>query len=260
MKLAIIGCGNLGTSILKGVQSNSDIQHIWATKRNTDSIRQFESEKVSITSNNVKACENASHIVLGLKPYNILPILQEICAQVDLSGKTIISLATGVTTTTIAEVVGANNIIYRAMPNIAASVNESVTCICGLNNTPSTNREVDLIFQSIGKQFYIDEANMDAATVLGACGTAFVLRFVRAMTQAGIEIGFDAQTAGKIVEQTVLGAAKLMGQTGLHPEELIDQVTTPKGCTIAGLNDMEHNGFSSALIKGINGSFKALQD
>jgi pyrroline-5-carboxylate reductase len=100
---------------------------------------------------------------------------------------------------------------------------------------------------------------MEAATVIGACGIAYVLRFIRAMIQGGIEIGFDANTASKIVTQTVKGASELLIQREQHPEFEIDKVTTPKGCTIAGLNEMEHNGFSSALIKGIVTSYKKIE-
>ena len=100
---------------------------------------------------------------------------------------------------------------------------------------------------------------MDAATVLGACGTAFAMRYIRANIQGGIEIGFDAATASLIAAQTVKGAAELLLQKHSHPEEEIDKVTTPKGCTIAGLNEMEHQGFSSSLIKGIATSFNKIQ-
>ena len=99
---------------------------------------------------------------------------------------------------------------------------------------------------------------MDAATVLGACGVAFALRFIRGMVQGGIQIGFDSNTASAIVNQTVKGAAELLLQGHQHPEYEIDKVTTPKGCTISGLNEMEHNGFSSALIKGIVTSFESI--
>ena len=91
---------------------------------------------------------------------------------------------------------------------------------------------------------------MDAATVLGACGTAFAMRYIRANIQGGIEIGFDAATANLIAAQTVKGAAEFLLKKETHPEQEIDKVTTPKGCTIAGLNEMEHQGFSSSLIKG----------
>ena len=99
---------------------------------------------------------------------------------------------------------------------------------------------------------------MDAATVLGACGTAFALRYIRANIQAGIEIGFDAKTARLIAAQTVKGAADLLLTNGTHPEEEIDKVTTPKGVTITGLNQMEHSGLSSSIIKGITESYKKI--
>jgi pyrroline-5-carboxylate reductase len=110
----------------------------------------------------------------------------------------------------------------------------------------------------LGKVVVIDEKLMDAATVLGACGIAYALRYIRANIQGGIEIGFDAATASLIAAQTVKGAAELLIKTGRHPEQEIDKVTTPKGCTIAGLNEMEHQGFSSSLIKGISASFEKI--
>jgi pyrroline-5-carboxylate reductase len=115
------------------------------------------------------------------------------------------------------------------------------------------------LFSGLGKSIFINEEMMDAATVLAACGIAFAMRFIRAMMQGGIEIGFDSKTAKLIVNQTVKGAAQLLIQNELHPEEEIDKVTTPKGYTISGLNEMEHNGFSSSLIKGILTSFNKIE-
>ena len=100
---------------------------------------------------------------------------------------------------------------------------------------------------------------MESATILGACGVAFVLRFMRAMIQGGVQIGFDANTATKIVSQTMKGASNLIIENSTHPEQEIDKVATPKGCTIVGLNEMEHSGFSSALIKGIVSSFESIE-
>jgi pyrroline-5-carboxylate reductase len=110
----------------------------------------------------------------------------------------------------------------------------------------------------LGKVAVIDEKLIEAATILCSCGTAYAMRFIRASIQGGIEIGFDVATASLIVEQTVKGAAELLMQKGTHPEQEIDKVTTPKGCTIAGLNEMEHQGFSSSLIKGISVSYKKI--
>jgi pyrroline-5-carboxylate reductase len=124
-----------------------------------------------------------------------------------------------------------------------------------MNATAGQIKLVEELFSTVGKVVVIEEKLMDAATVLGACGTAYAMRYIRANIQGGIEIGFDAKTASLIAAQTVKGAAELLLQKGSHPEQEIDKVTTPKGCTIAGLNEMEHQGFSSSLIKGIATSY-----
>jgi pyrroline-5-carboxylate reductase len=141
------------------------------------------------------------------------------------------------------------------MPNTAIAIQESVTCLCSNGANKKQVAYVTELFNQLGITISIDEKLMDAATVLGACGIAYALRFIRAATQGGIEIGFDARTANLIAAQTVNGAAELLLKGNRHPEEEIDKVTTPRGCTIAGLNEMEHQGFSSSLIKGIITSF-----
>jgi len=145
------------------------------------------------------------------------------------------------------------------MPNTAADVNESMTMICDNGASAEQRNYITSLFDKIGSTLYIDESLMEAATILGACGIAYVLRFMRAMIQGGIEVGFDAKTATAIVSQTMKGASELIIQNGSHPESEIDKVTTPKGCTITGLNEMEHAGFSSALIKGIVASYKKIE-
>jgi pyrroline-5-carboxylate reductase len=145
------------------------------------------------------------------------------------------------------------------MPNTAVAIRESMTC---LSHSGARQDQIDWVlelFNQVGRVVIIDEKLMDAATVLGACGTAYAMRYIRANIQGGIEIGFDAKTASLIAAQTVKGAAELLLQKGTHPEYEIDKVTTPKGCTIAGLNEMEHQGFSSSLIKGISASYVKIQ-
>jgi pyrroline-5-carboxylate reductase len=144
------------------------------------------------------------------------------------------------------------------MPNTAIAIQESMTCLSSANATEDQVNLVKDLFGTVGKVAVIEEKLMDAATVLGACGTAYAMRYVRANIQGGIEIGFDAATASLIAAQTVKGAAELLLQKGTHPEQEIDKVTTPKGCTIAGLNEMEHQGFSSSLIKGISTSYEKI--
>jgi len=144
------------------------------------------------------------------------------------------------------------------MPNTAIAIQESMTCICAHQ---AKNEQIDYVtdlFGQLGKSVFIEEKLMDAATVLGACGTAFAMRYIRANIQGGIEIGFSAATASLIAAQTVKGASLLLLLKNTHPEQEIDKVTTPKGCTIAGLNEMEHQGFSSSLIKGVVTSYKKI--
>ena len=176
-----------------------------------------------------------------------------------LSSKHIlVSVVTGVTIKEIEETIKKKLAVCRAMPNTAIAIQESMTCL-SFNEVAGTQvNSVKELFSVLGKVTVIDEKLMDAATVLGACGTAFAMRYIRANIQGGIEIGFDAVTANLIAAQTVKGAAELLLQKGTHPEQEIDKVTTPKGCTIAGLNEMEHQGFSSSLIKGIATSFNKI--
>ena len=164
-------------------------------------------------------------------------------------------MVTGLLLKDIESLAGKKIPLFRAMPNTAIAIRESMTCLSYNNATPAQSEYVKNLFNQLGKTVFIDEKLMDAATVLGACGTAYAMRYIRANIQGGIEIGFSSTTAALIAAQTVKGAAELLLQKGSHPEQEIDKVTTPKGCTIAGLNEMEHQGFSSSLIKGIATSY-----
>jgi pyrroline-5-carboxylate reductase len=259
-KIAIIGCGNLGLSIVKGLLNHKNIKpsNITTTKRNVDTIKYLKDTGVNITNNNLEAIKKSEIIIVALKPYNILEVLTDLKAAFDIDKHIVVSLATGVSINQIETIVGIDMPIFRAMPNTATDVSESITCLCSNTNDVKQTSEVKQIFDLIGSTIIINESLMDAATVLGACGIAYVLRFIRAMVQGGIQIGFDSKTASLIVNQVVKGASELLIERGNHPEYEIDKVTTPKGCTIKGLNEMEHNGFSSALIKGIVSSYEEI--
>lgn len=261
MKIAIIGCGNLGTSIANGLLMREDFdpKNLTLTKRNTASLAEFEERGVHVHTDNLSAAQYADIILLGVKPYNVAPILKEIKPSLDPKKQIIISLATGVTLEEMYQIIDPSTVTFRAMPNIAADIQESITCICEQQANPVQVELVKELFDAIGFTIPIDEKLMEAATVLGACGIAYVLRFMRAMIQGGIQIGFDSVTASKIVFQTVKGASELMIQRNMHPEEAIDKVTTPKGCTIVGLNEMEHQGFSSAMVRGVIASYEKIE-
>jgi len=259
--IAIIGCGNLGTAIAKGIRDKGgDSYHIIATRNKIDLLLPLQNIGVEVTNNNVDAVNHSNIILLAVKPYMVASVLEEIRYALD-ENKLVVSLATGISIGTMQSIVGSHIPVLRAMPNTATGVGESLTCICA-NDDKAKSRidDVNDLFDLIGETVVIREELMDGATVLGACGIAYVMRFIRAMVQGGIEIGFDAATASRIANQTVKGAAQLLilGQT--HPEQEIDKVTTPRGCTIAGLNEMEHQGFSSSLIKGIITSFRKIEE
>jgi pyrroline-5-carboxylate reductase len=258
-KIGIVGCGNLGASIVEGIHEVYPDYQLYASKRDLSSLPKSLFEKATITDDNALLIEKSDIIILALKPYTIISFLEEFASNLDSSRHTLISVATGIQISEISAVIPTGVGIYRAMPNTAISVTESMTAISKGDDPLNRKEEISELFNALGEVVFIEENLMESATILGACGVAYVLRFMRAMIQGGIEVGFDAVTATKIVSQTMKGASELIIQNNSHPEAEIDKVTTPKGCTIVGLNEMEHAGFSSALIKGIVTSYKKIE-
>ena len=259
MKIAIIGGGNLGTAIAEGLLKSKFCKaaDITITKRNITTLKALSDKGVFVTANNNEAIKKSELVLLAVKPFQVADVIAGL--KKDLGTKhVLVSVITGVSLQDLNEMVKKKNPVFRAMPNTAIAIQESMTCISSSNATPGQIQFVKQLFETLGKVTLIEDKLMDAATVLGACGTAYAMRYIRANIQGGIEIGFDSVTANLIAAQTVKGAAELLLQKGTHPEQEIDKVTTPKGCTIAGLNEMEHQGFSSSLIKGIATSYNKI--
>ena len=259
-KIAIIGGGNLGSSIADGlIQSEfSRPVEITITKRNLSSLSRFAERGCMVHNDNKKAVRSADIIILAVKPYNSENIIKEIRTSLNPKKHLLISVITGVWIEQMKKAIGKPIPVIRAMPNTAIAIQQSMTCLAHDGASQSQLNYVTDLFDQLGKSVWIDEKLMDAATVLGACGTAYAMRYIRANIQGGIEIGFNAATATLIAAQTVKGAAQLLLEKGTHPEYEIDKVTTPKGCTIAGLNEMEHQGFSSSLIRGVVASYNKI--
>lgn len=253
MKAAIIGGGNIGLALAEGlVQAGvckpSDIT---ITRRNKSALGELSKKNFATTTDNAKAIENAEAIFICVLPQQLDEALSQIRSSVDLQKQLLVSVVTGAHTNVFRNALGDKLRIIRAMPNTAMKVGESMTCISAVNATQKDVALVQDLFNTMGQSIVINEDLMSAATALCACGIAFFLRTIRAASQGGVEIGFHAHDALKIAAQTAFGAAKLLIMNKTHPEEEIDKVTSPKGCTIAGLNEMEHQGLSSAFIKGI---------
>jgi len=257
-KIAILGAGNIGMSIAHGILKSDKFkeQTLLLTKRRVDKTESIAGAK--FLTDNLEAVKKAEIIIVAVQPGQLFGILDEIQPEIKEGKHIVISVVTGVKLPLIAARFTQQIPICRAMPNTAAAVQQSMTLISSLNNSDDDSNIVKQIFSQMGEVMFTEDNKMGAATILAACGTAFAMRYIRAAMQGGIEIGFDADEAKMIVRQTVMGAAALLAENGLHPESEIDKVTTPMGVTIAGLNEMEHQGFSSALIKGISVSYNKI--
>ncbi|MEO9892105.1 pyrroline-5-carboxylate reductase [Aurantibacter sp.] len=260
MRIAIIGAGNLGLSIAKGILHSKGSNHLYLTKRNPTEIYNFEKYgNVIITSDNVEAVRNSQVLIFAVQPSQLESILIDI-KSVLAKRHIIISTITGFSIAKIEALIGENHNIIRSMPNTAISVGKSMTCICSNEKGKSRIDLAKAIFNRMGHSIVIPEEQMQAATVICASGIAFWMRLMRATTQGAIQLGFDAKEAQELAVYTCNGAASLLIESGNHPEEEIDRVTTPQGCTIQGLNEMEHQGLSSSLIQGIVASFEKISN
>ncbi|MEO6883422.1 MAG: pyrroline-5-carboxylate reductase [Bacteroidia bacterium] len=250
-KIAILGGGNIGLSLAKGLVNAKKFQQdeIILTRRNTIALEKIKQSGFEVTSDNYEAVKDAKIIVLSVLPQQLDILLNELKNHIR-SEQLIISVVSGVTISDIENHFEKKLNIVRAMPNTAIAINQSMTCIASNNSNKEQLELAQSLFDSVGKTAIIKEELMTSATALCACGIAFFLRAIRAASQGGVEIGFHADEALKMAMQTALGAAGLL-LNGAHPESEIDKVTSPRGCTIAGLNEMEHEGFSSAMITGI---------
>ncbi len=257
--IAILGGGNLGASIAKGLIAAKVNQHaqISVTRRRSHLLEDLKNEGLVVTRDNLFAVKNAEIVIISVKPHHIVELLEEIKAELISDRHIVISTVSGISIDNITDVIG-NIPVYRAMPNTAVAIRESMTCIASNGENEHLDDIIEF-FNQLGITRVITEELMGAATVVGACGIAFVLRFMRAMSQGGIEIGFGSEVSQLITAQTIKGASNLILQSGNHPEREIDKVTTPQGITISGLNEMEHQGLSSAVIKGLLSSFNKLE-
>jgi len=253
-RIAIIGGGNLGSAIARGlVSAGVDApESIAITRRSEASLETFRAEGFLATTDNAAAVRDADVVIVAVRPKQMNGALSQIAPALNPERHVLISTATDVRTADIRIHVGESIPVIRAMPNIGVAVGESMTCLACEAATPDCAKEAAAsIFSALGRTAFIDEDQMTPATALCACGIAFFLRAIRAASQGGVQVGFHADEAIRLAAQTAKGAAELILSGSAHPESLIDNVTTPLGVTIAGLNEMEHQGFSSALIRGI---------
>ncbi len=257
-RIAILGCGNIGTAIAEGlvVSKKYACSDIFLTRRNKKLLKRPGEKGFKTTTENKKAVESCGIIIIAVTPQQIKNLVTEIRESIIPEKHIVISVASGASIKQIKDYLKKGVPVVRVMPNTAIAIQESMTCICANGEDREALELSADIFNHLGETITIKEELMVPATALCACGIAFFLRAIRAASQGGIEIGFHAEEALFMAAQTAKGAAAMIVERKNHPEKEVDKVTTPLGCTISGLNEMEHCGFSSSMIKGIVTSAK----
>ena len=220
-------------------------------------IDKFAKTGVSVTTDNKLAAETADIVCVVVKPWLVERVLKDIKSELNPNKQILIVIAAGVSSASIKEWLGEQcPSLFLAIPNIAIAEMASMTFVVPVGASEEQVQTVVNIFDEMGTTLITDEQHLAAGTTLASCGIAYAMRYIRAAAEGGVELGFKADDAKKIVMQTMKGAVELLEASGLHPEAAIDLVTTPGGVTIKGLNEMEHAGFTSAVIRGLKAGLK----
>ena len=258
MKIAIIGAGNMGGAIACGLAASGGFAagDIVCSNPSTPKLDALKAKYdiIATTTDNVAAVADADMVVVAVKPWLAEGIVQEIKSAFDTPSKILVSVVADTSLATLREWVADKAhqpAIFRVIPNTAISVGESMTFISADGATTEQIDAVVEMFSAMGEVMLVGEKVLETGMVLASCGIAFALRYVRAAAEGGVELGIPAAQATKVVAATLKGAAELLLQNGSHPEQEIDKVTTAGGITIKGLNEMEHAGFTSAVIRGL---------
>lgn len=263
MKIAIIGAGAMGGAMAEGLLKSHVISPSDITIANptAEKLEPFAQQGASVTTDNEAAAEDADIIVIAVKPWIVEKVVNELKDTFDYRHQSIVVVAAGITSQQLCEWFdkgdGKLPALFLAIPNIAIVELQSMTFLVPVKADQKETDTLNSLFNELGQCLVTEERLLGAGTTLASCGIAYAMRYVRAAVEGGVELGFKANEAEKIVLQTVKGAVDLLQATGEHPEAAIDKVTTPGGVTIRGLNEMEHAGFSSAVIRGLKAGAKA---
>lgn len=262
MKIAIIGAGNMGGALARGLAQGSLIapSDICVSNPSTPKLDKLKEEfpEIRTTTDNCLAVAGADVVILAVKPWKLKAVADQIKHSLDYSTQAVASMAGGVSTDEITELFlkadGSVPAVYYIIPNTAIAVRSGMTFITSMRSTSELDAQLLAMFKELGDAMLVEERLLNSGMALASCGIAYVMRYIRAMTEGGVELGFYAEDAKRIVMQTMLGAVNLLSATGSHPEAEIDRVTTPGGITIKGLNAMEEAGFTTSVIKGLRAS------
>ncbi len=264
MRVTLIGAGNMGGALAHGWLQSGEVSLTIADK-NEGLLRSFaeaypqalEQGQLRITTDNRLAASEADVLVLVVKPWLMPTVIAEIRDVVDTNTQLIVSDAANFTTGDLEQAFGRRGHFFYVIPNIAAQYGASMSFVArGAGVSDAQCSTVVSLYGLCGEVLEVQEQQVAAGMMMASCGIAYVMRMVRAMSLAGVEMGFYPQQAQHIAEQTMAGAVALLRESGLHPEAAIDKVTTPGGVTIKGLNEMDMAGFNAAVIRALKAGMR----
>ena len=247
MKIAVIGCGNMGGALVRGWCASGMAEDITITAKTQDTLDSYQTlyPDLNVTLSNADAVSRSHYVIIAVKPWLVSQVISEM--EAELEGKVVISVAANVRH---------KRIDYYAMPNIAAEYSQSMTFISPADEQGTVEDAVLELFSVVGQVMPVSESQLTAGMMMSGCGIAYVMRMIRAMMCGGVEMGFSPSQAQEIARQTMQGAVTLLRESGMHPDVAIDKVTTPGGVTIKGLNELDHSGFNSAIIRCLKAGLK----
>lgn len=256
-KIAVIGAGNMGGAIVRGLVQGKFAECITAANPSMPKLEALKREfpLVHVTQDNRSAVRDADLVILAVKPWKMQEVVSGMASELAEGRQMVASVAGGMGTAVLDELFRECGIsaarLYYVIPNTAVAVKAGVSLICPLHPDPESDSRLLEVFGELGYASIVEERLMDAGMILSSCGVAFIMRYLRAMTEGGVQLGCPPHQALELVMNTMKGAVALLESGGLHPEAEIDRVTTPGGITIRGLNAMERAGFTNSVIEGL---------
>jgi len=254
VRVAVLGAGKMGGILLQAFlkQHLFAPEQIHATVGHTERALALSTQwGVDVSTNNLEAVRQSDLILLGVKPFQVPDLIAEIRPALT-KDKTLISFAASVKTRAIEEATGLEIAVIRAMPNTPSALGAGAAALCRGRFVSAQQMELaERIFQTVGRTVTVDEKHMDAVTGLSASGPAYIYIIIEALAEAGVKVGLSRDVATQLAAQTTLGSAKMVLETGYHPAMLKDAVTTPAGCTIDGILELEEGGLRVTLIKAV---------
>jgi pyrroline-5-carboxylate reductase len=254
LRVAVLGSGKMGGILLQAFLKNNLVapEQIFATVQHAERAQALSAQfGVEVTTDNLAAAQQADVILLGVKPIQVPALIEEIKTALTPK-KTVLSFAASVKTRSIEDGAGCELAVIRAMPNTPAMLAAGITALCAGRFVSAEQMAVaQKIFQTVGKTVVVDEKHMDAVTGLSGSGPAFLYIIIEALAEAGVNVGLPRDVATLLAAQTTLGSARMVLETGYHPALLKDAVTTPAGCTVDGILELEEGGLRVTLIKAV---------